>query len=483
LYYECHLRGGRNVIIHVVKKGDSLWQIANRYGVNYSDISNVNELPNPNQLIVGQSLVIPIPAKQHTVKSGESLWQIAQNYGVSPQAIIQANQQLSDPSSISPGMNIVIPARTHVVQQGENLSQIAQQYNGVSVNAIIQENQIQDPSAISPGMNLVIPYPKPTIDVNAFVTKMGEEGAQITREKGPYLTYITPFVYTMQPDGSLDTIEDTPIIQAAQNQQVVPMMSITNFTPVDPGSDLAQTILSSTDLQNTLLDNVMNVMKNKGYQGINIDFENVYPEDRENYNQFLQRSVDRLKPEGYFVSTSVAPKTSADQKGILYEAHDYEAHGRIADFVVLMTYEWGYRLGPPQAISPVNQMKRVVDYALTVMPPEKIFLGFQLYGRDWLLPHQEGQEAETFDMQEAIRRAAKYNADIKYDEQTQSPYFRYYDEQGRQHEVWFEDARSTQAKFDLVTDNNLRGLSYWELGFPFPQNWAMLQDRFNIRKI
>ena len=103
-------------------------------------------------------------------------------------------------------------------------------------------------------------------------------------------------------------------------------------------------------------------------------------------------------------------KSSATQAGLLYEAHDYEAHGRIADFVVLMTYEWGYRLGPPQAISPINQMRRVVEYALSVMPAEKIFLGFQIYARDWLLPHVKGQEAETFSPQEAIRRAVKYGA-------------------------------------------------------------------------
>ena len=98
-------------------------------------------------------------------------------------------------------------------------------------------------------------------------------------------------------------------------------------------------------------------MKEKGYQGLNIDFENVFPADRENYNQFLQRAVDRLHPEGYSVSTALAPKISGEQKGLLYEAHDYEAHGRIVDFVVLMTYEWGYRFGPPQAISPLNRNK------------------------------------------------------------------------------------------------------------------------------
>ena len=223
-------------------------------------------------------------------------------------------------------------------------------------------------------------------------------------------------------------------------------------------------------------------MKEKGYKGLNIDFENVFPADRENYNQFLQRAVDRLHPEGYFVSSALAPKTSAEQKGLLYEAHDYEAHGRIVDFVVLMTYEWGYRKGPAQAISPLNEIKRVLDYAVTVIPRDKILFGFQIYARDWLLPFVPGQEAETFSQQEAIRRAVQHKVAIQYDPVAQAPFFRYTDDEGRNHEVWFEDARSAQAKFDMVKNYHLRGISYWVLGYPFPQNWLLLGDNFTIRK-
>ena len=183
------------------------------------------------------------------------------------------------------------------------------------------------------------------------------------------------------------------------------------------------------------------------------------------------------------MSSSLAPKTSGNQKGLLVEAHDYPVHGRLLDFVVLMTYEWGYRKGPPQAISPINQIKLVLDYAVTVIPTNKIFIGFQIYARDWLVPHEEGQEAETFDMQEAIRRAIQYNVEIKYDETAQSPYYRYKDSQGRTHEVWFEDARSAKAKFDLVKSYRARGLSYWVLGYPFPQNWELLGDTYIVRKL
>ncbi|AIE59005.1 LysM peptidoglycan-binding domain-containing protein [Bacillus methanolicus] len=469
------------MIIHVIQRGETLWQVANRYGVSISQIVTANELPNADRLVIGQALVIPVAARQHTVRTGETLWQIAQRYGIPIRSILQANQ-ISDPSVLYPGMVLFIPARTHTIQPGESLRQIALRY-GTTVQEIIRTNQIQNPNLIYPGIVLTIPFTKRVIDVNAFTINMGEEGGRNVRDVGKHLTFTSTFAYIMRADGGLDPIDDTPIIQASIAEQAVPMMCITNFTFRDPGSRLAHTILSSTELQNRLLTNVVNTMKNKGYRGLNIDFENVYPADRELYNQFLQRAVDRLHQERYFVSTSLAPKTSSEQKGLLYEAHDYAAHGRIADFVILMTYEWGYRLGPPQSISPLNQIRRVLDYAVTVIPRNKIFMGFQLYARDWLLPHVQGQEAETFDMQEAIRRAIKYGAVIHYDQTSQTPFYRYEDEQGRTHEVWFEDARSAQAKFDTVKDYGLRGISYWVLGYPFPQNWILLEDNFRVRKL
>lgn len=110
-------------------------------------------------------------------------------------------------------------------------------------------------------------------------------------------------------------------------------------------------------------------------------------------------------------------------------------------------------------------------------------MGFQLYARDWVIPHVQGQEAETYSPQEAVSRAIKYGAAIQYDSVAASPFFRYTDEQGRGHEVWFEDARSAQAKFDTIKQYNLRGVSYWVLGYPFPQNWVLLEDNFNIKKL
>jgi spore germination protein len=348
----------------------------------------------------------------------------------------------------------------------------------------MQENRITNPALIYPGQILRIPEKfRPTIDVNAFTSRFGDQGVQIVRNITPHLTYLSPFAYRIRDDGSLESINDDAVVQTALSNYVVPMMVITNFSATELGSTLAHNILASTEIQDSLLTNIINKMKNKGYQGLNIDFESVLPGDRELYNQFLRRTVTRLHKEGFFVSSSLAPKTSADQKGLLYEAHDYPVHGELLDFVILMTYEWGYRLGPPQAISPIDQIKAVLDYAVTVIPRNKIWMGFQLYARDWVLPHVQGQEAETFSMQEAIRRAVQYGVMIHYDPTSQAPFYRYTDEQGRTHEVWFEDARSAQAKFDTVKNYRLRGISYWELGYPFPQNWVLLEDNFKVRKL
>ena len=469
------------MIIHVVSAGETLWQIANHYSVPIQEIIQLNGLSNPDQLVIGQSLVIPSPYTTHTVKKGETLWSIAQQYNVSIQSIVSVNH-LTNPDLLTPGTQLVIPPIIHIVQPGETLSQIAHQY-GTTVQAITVENGISNPNLIYVGTHLIIPRAKPLIEVNAYTYEKPEEAVQSINDIGHLLTYFSPFAYMIKEDGTLEPLNDQDMIAAANAKNITPMLTLTNFSSTQAGSNLSHVILSSVALSEKVITNTLQVMQEKGYKVLNIDFENVLPADRENYTAFLQLAVDRLHPKGYLVSTALAPKTSATQAGTLYEAHDYEAHGKIADFVVLMTYEWGYRLGPPQAISPINEMRKVVEYALSVMPAEKILLGFELYARDWLLPHVKGQEAETFSPQEAVNRAIKYGATIQYDRGAQSPYFRYVDEHGKQHEVWFEDARSAQAKFDMVRQYNLRGISYWALGFPFPQNWVLLNNDFSIKKL
>jgi spore germination protein len=469
------------LLIHVVRSGESLRQIAERYGVALSRLLEVNEWSAGDPIIPGLALLIPTASRYHTVRPGETIWRIAARYGVSAEAVIRANPSV-DPANLRPGMTLVIPPVLHTVRAGETIAGLAGRYR-TTVQAILSANAITDPNRLVPGTVLAIPAgEKPSIETNGFTYLSGSEGAAAIDQVGDLLTFMAPFAYRIQANGGLEPFPDEALIPRATAKRVTPMMAITNFTSSDPGSALAHAVLANESVQETLLDRILATMRAKGYRGLNVDFENVYPQDRNAYNRFLERARDRLHAAGYFLSTSLAPKTSGAQQGLLYEAHDYAAHGRIADFVVLMTYEWGYRLGPPRAISPLGNIKQVLDYAVTVIPRHKIMMGFQIYARDWLLPHVPGREAETFSPREAIRRAVRYGAVIQYDEASASPYFRYYDERGRLHEVWFEDARSALAKFELLKSYPLRGVSYWVLGYEYPENWALLGDLFTIIK-
>ncbi|MGE5633561.1 MAG: LysM peptidoglycan-binding domain-containing protein [Caulobacteraceae bacterium] len=419
--------------IHVVKSGDTLWNIASLYKVNMQQIVTVNNLENPDILVIGQALIIPTDGDIHIVRAGETLWTIARRYGV-------------------------------------------------TIRDILNENNISNPDLIYPGTTLRIP--KPTIETNGYITLTTGGASSTVRGVGKYLTYVSSFSYEVRSDGSLPAISEGPILDTARSERATPIMTITNFQGGRFNSELAHAILSSTGVQDRLLTNVVTVIKEKGYKGLNIDFEYIPPADRELYNSFVRRAAGRMHANGFSISTALAPKIRADQPGLLYEAHDYPVHGQIADFVVLMTYEWGWSGGAPWAIAPINEVKRVLNYAVTAIPRSKILMGIPLYAYDWKLPYVKGTTfAEIFTPDEAVRRAARYKTEIKFNELYKSPYYNYKDENGVEHEVWFEDARSYQAKYNTIKEYRLRGASYWELNLGSTQNWPVLESVFRVRKL
>ncbi|WP_425412013.1 glycosyl hydrolase family 18 protein [Lysinibacillus contaminans] len=388
------------------------------------------------------------------------------------------------------GQALVIPivGSFYYVQPGDSLWSISQRF-GINYSTLAQVNGINANQPLMVGMRLYIPsQPKTNAEILAYLEPRGTTVSDMlldqAREAGPYLTYLALFSYQARRDGSLQAPPSQGVREVASESGTALAMVITNLENSQFSGELASDIFQSTAVQDLLLDNIIKeAQRIGGFKDIHFDFENLGSNQRVPYNNFLRRAVEKLHAAGFTVSTALAPKTRADQPGPWYEAHDYKAHGEIVDFVMLMTYEWGYSAGPPMAVSPINEVERVVRYALTEIPANKILLGQNLYGYDWTLPFvQGGPYAVALSPQRAIEIAKRYNAAIQYDMRAQAPFFEYYDEQGRAHIVWFEDARSIQAKFNLVKQYQLRGVGYWKLGLPFPQNWLLIGSNFNVVK-
>lgn len=424
------------MVIHVVAPGDTVAALARRYGVPQSQIILDNGLADPGRLAVGQALVIQFPARVYTVRPGDTASAIARRFGLSLRRLYRNNPVLGGAPTLYPGQTLVIS-----YEQAKE--------GALSVNG----------------------YAYPFID------------PALLRATVPYLTYLTPFTYGITPQGGLVDLDDARLIAAANGGGAAALMHLSTLTEEGGFSnELAHLVLTDANVQQTLIDNVERTLAAKGYRGLDVDFEFVFAEDALPYAAFIRALAQRLNPLGYPVVVALAPKTSATQPGLLYEGHNYAALGAAANQVLLMTYEWGYTYGPPMAVAPLPNVRRVVEYALTEIPAEKIWLGVPNYGYDWPLPFVQGEtRAQSISNQYAVSLALRYGAEIRFDRTAQTPWFRYTDESGTVHEVWFEDARSIRAKLALIPEYGLVGAGYWNLMRPFPQNWRVLNALYEIR--
>ena len=430
------------MIIYTVQNGDSLYSIAQRYGTTAEIIARDNELQNPSQLTVGETLVILQPKTVYTVQAGENLYEIAARFGITVGELWRNNPFLGGQIALSEGQLLTIVPEDLIFDRP------------IAVNA----------------------YVYPTVD------------RDVLRKTLPYLTYLTIFTYGIEEDGELIDIDDEELIELARQYGTAPIMLLASLGEDGKFSnELSTRILTDEQRRRMLIEEIATTLAQKRYAGVEIDFEYVSGENAEAYTQFIHDLQARLSPEGYVTFVSLAPKTSADQPGLLYEGHDYAAMGEAADGVFLMTYEWGYTYGPPMAVSPVNKVVEVLDYATDVIDPAKIKMGMPNYGYDWPLPFVQGESrARSLGNVEAVALAKEKRVGIEYDEIAEAPFFRYFERENgvpREHVVWFENANSVRAMLQLVNTYVLNGVGIWNAMKYFPQLWQVLNHTYPIRKV
>lgn len=484
--------------IYVVQPGDTLFGIAQRFGVSFVDLLALNQLPNPEQLVVGQAILIPRPPRTplvYTVVPGDTLFQLANLFGTTVAAIAAANN-ITDPNQIFVGQRLIIPGWsqiTYTIRPGDTLFQIAQRFN-TTVQLIARVNHITDPSLIFPGQTLIIPQPipvetKPAIETLGYFHNYNLDALGRTLSTiAPYITYGALFHYPVDGQGSISVTANTPqFVSLFRRYNIQPLITITNWGNTDTfDPDLARAVLANDAVRAQTLQNLLSIIEQYDFAGVNVDFENMYPEDRQLYTNFIREMADLLRPRGYLTTIAAAPKW-ADYPNLPWVgAFDYAALGQIVDFMFIMTYEWGWIGGPPQPVASIVNVRRVLTYATSLIPPQKIIQGIPLYGYNWTLPDTPENTATGVNLVNVYDLAYRFGAAIAFDTTAQSPVLRYTDETGVQHEVWFEDARSLLAKYQTAREFNLRGVGFWsQTNEPYgsPATWALLGDTFNVVKL
>lgn len=372
----------------------------------------------------------------------------------------------------------------YVVQPGDDIDSIAGYY-GFPVEQIIYDNQLVYPYRLAVGQALLINNGVASSDREAVFNGYAYPfiSPYVLEQTLPFLSGLSIFSYGFTKEGNLvfPQPDDEWMIEQAVANNVQPILTL---TPLDASgrfsNNLITAVINNETAKENLITQLISAMMQKGYTGLDIDFEYIVAEDRDAFTTFVAECTRRMNAVGFTVSVALAPKTSANQRGLLYEGKDYGGLGAAANSVLLMTYEWGYTYGPPMAVAPLNKVRQVIEYALTEIPAAKIDMGIPNYGYDWPLPFERGvTKAKTIGNIEAVQIAINYGANIMFDEVSRAPYFNYYDS-GIQHEVWFEDPRSIQAKLGLIEEYGIRGAGYWQIMRLFRANWLVQENLFYL---
>ncbi|MGM0899547.1 MAG: LysM peptidoglycan-binding domain-containing protein [Bacillota bacterium] len=419
--------------VHVVQSGETLWAISRRYGVSFTEIMALNGLPSTNSLTPGLALYIPrtpSPYRVYRIQPGDTLWKIAVQFNTTTDGIIEANPSV-DLNSLVVGQKIRIPTTAKL--------EIA---TLVFISPYVQQAAI----------------------------------AQVYELAGQ-MTYIAIAAYSFTESGfAYVQLEDRELVATSNQLGVRPLLMIRNQLNGEFNAELVGRILESPQLRRNLVTSLVNLVRERGYQGVSIDFEFIPPPRRNDFLVFLRELKNALGLN--ILHVNVHAKTEDIPTNPIIGAYDYQGIGSVADIVAVMTIDYGYPGGPPDPVSPAWWVEQVIVYALTQIRKEKMQIAMALYGYDKIVPENTTIARSVLSAQNIA--LANWRP-IQFDERAQSPVYQYR-QNNQDHVVWYEDIRSYIAKYQLIDLYGLMGTTYWQLSLPAPQNWAFVKERITVLK-
>jgi len=318
-------------------------------------------------------------------------------------------------------------------------------------------------SLIFPNANLLLPQtqrvaaaPIPIIRWAYYVT-YAKDSFSALQANASALTYVSPYYFTLQSDGTIKNTEepDTNTMLRNARVKIIPMVknAATNadFTPQ----------IATPEARDKLATTIADLVVPRNYDGINVDFEDVRPEDRPLLTDTMSRIAAKIRPAGKLVTQAIVGKAK-DSTGGYGGAFDYAALAPSVDFAMIMAYDYHYAGGDAGPVAPIGWVRDVTNYAAQTFGAGKVLLGMPLYGYDWDLTSGGSAKAVTYG--QALARSKRLGATRSVDLPSQSEVVRYMDDGGDRHEVWFESAATFDAKFALVQQAGVAGFGLWRIG-------------------
>lgn len=425
--------------IYVVQPGDTIEEIANMYGVTAEKLIRDNELPNPYRLLTGQAIVIVYPSETYTVMYGDTLETIAASNNITVNELLRNNPFIADRRDIYPGEELAI-------------------------------------SFNRSGSFSTYGY------TNTFINR------QTLRKTLPFLTYLSIFNYQVTDTGeALGNDDDIDIIQSAIQYGVIPLMHLATLTiQGEVDLELTYRLFFDEDLQDKLFENVLIILRDKGYYGVVISAQYITSENQHLFFIYVQRFSERIGQEGYITLVAVDPKVNTFDSEVTIENIDYSRFPDSIYRILLLEYTWGIITSPPAPIFSINSLNALLDYILPQIDPSKISIGIPVLGYMWELPYVEGlSSSSSLTRNNVINLAVEVNAIIQFDPVSQTPYFTFADStsENLQYIVWFISSITIDSLMKVLSQRGVFSVGVWNIMSYFAVLWLVINSQYKIAKL
>ena len=249
---------------------------------------------------------------------------------------------------------------------------------------------------------------------------------------------------------------------------------ISNFGVTDFDPNIAHGAMVTS--RAVFIQNIVALAKSSSVTGINIDFEGIYPADRDDYTSFVAALATQLHANGERLMLSVPAKTADDPNATWTWPYDYSALGQSVDLLQVMTYDQNVPGFAPGPVAGSDWMQASLTYATSQVPPGKILLGLPAYGYDWNTTTDAGVSVSWKDIPGLL---ATTGAKPQWDAVTNSAFFNYTAPDGSPHQVWYETPQGIMLKAHFAVTMNLAGVSMWALGYEDPNFWNAATTTLN----
>lgn len=283
---------------------------------------------------------------------------------------------------------------------------------------------------------------------------------------------VSAFWLTVASDGySLESKADWTTWQDFAKAQADKLK--TKYVTVSGDPNIISETITKPEAQTKLIQNLLQIVRDQQFDGVDLDFEGLGDSNRELYTNFVRNLKAAFDSYNKKVAVTLEARI-ANQVPM-----DWHSLGLIVDEVRIMAYDYHAReTGKPGPVAPLGWLKEVTAYAIDNIDSNKIIIGLGNYGYDWTQKADgQGYEGIGLSYDRALSLSTEYSSPVVMatgiDERGYdvglAPTFNYLSSDGIEHSVWFEDQNSLQLKVDLLNQYAIKSIIFWSVGVTDPK--------------